>query len=176
MEIDNTKKESRAELIQSIQTPLGFFSLAVLVTEVILGVLASKATGLDVTILIVSMVVLMFSLVSIVAYTSFKHPLALTGNQNHAPEKHYSELKKENERLEAELQRITSLKTRVWSALHQSHTVDIHDILKYLGYSEQAYDLKRDIIGILGLLLEEGKIKRDKHNSFHYIVPSNDEA
>src|SRR3954453_9584457 len=54
--------EDRASIIRTVQTPLGFFTLLVLVTEVILGGLAVRAEGWDFTILIIGMIVLLFIL------------------------------------------------------------------------------------------------------------------
>jgi hypothetical protein len=55
--------ESRVSIIQSVQTPLGFFTLVVLVAEVILGGLATQAAGVDFTLLIVGMLGLLFALI-----------------------------------------------------------------------------------------------------------------
>ncbi len=74
-----TNGQSRVNIIRAVQTPLGFFTLLVLVAEVILGLLAGKASGSDFTILVVSMVSLLFLLVLIVAYIAYRNPDALTG-------------------------------------------------------------------------------------------------
>jgi hypothetical protein len=72
----NTQRQdndaSRQSLIKEIKTPLAFFSLVVLVTEGILGLLASKATGIDFTILVVGMILTIFALIGSVAYLSNK--------------------------------------------------------------------------------------------------------
>ncbi len=74
-EIDRNKE--RENIILAVQTPLGFFTLIVLVVEIILGLLAAKAEGADFTILIGSMVGLLFLLALIVAYLSYKKPEVL---------------------------------------------------------------------------------------------------
>lgn len=73
-----TNGTSRVNIIHAVQTPLGFFTLAILVAEVILGLLAGKAGDSDFTLLVVSMVGLMFLLVLIVAYIAYKNPDVLT--------------------------------------------------------------------------------------------------
>ncbi len=69
--------KQRENIILTVQTPLGFFTLIVLVVEIILGLLAAKAEGTDFTILISSMVGLLFLLALIVAYLSYKKPEVL---------------------------------------------------------------------------------------------------
>jgi hypothetical protein len=73
--VDSSKQ--RENIILTVQTPLGFFTLIVLVVEIILGLLAAKAEGTDFTILISSMVGLLFLLALIVAYLSYKRPEVL---------------------------------------------------------------------------------------------------
>ena len=64
----------RENIILTVQTPLGFFTLIVLVVEVILGLLAAKAAGTDFTIIVISMVALLFLLAIIVAILSYTRP------------------------------------------------------------------------------------------------------
>src|SRR3990172_9089788 len=70
---------TRASVIQSVRTPLGFFTLAVLVVEAILGLTAYFSQGQDRTYLIVGMLVLIFLLVVIVAGMAVFRPEALSG-------------------------------------------------------------------------------------------------
>lgn len=70
---------SRISLIKEIRTPLAFFALTVLVVEGILGFLASKATGMDFTILVIGMITTLFALIGAVAYLANKSPDRLTG-------------------------------------------------------------------------------------------------
>ena len=53
----------RLAIIQATKTPLGFFSLVVLVVEVILGITANLSQGEDRTYLVIGMLVLIFLLV-----------------------------------------------------------------------------------------------------------------
>jgi hypothetical protein len=54
---------SRIDIIQTVRTPLGFFTLAVLIVETVLGFVASLSQGIDRTYLIVGMLFLIFLLV-----------------------------------------------------------------------------------------------------------------
>lgn len=69
----------RVAIIEAVKRPLGFFTLVVLVGEVILGGLATRAAGSDFTLLIVGMLALLFALVIVV----FR--LAKSGEQPVAP-------------------------------------------------------------------------------------------
>lgn len=72
-------KSSRQSIIQTVQTPLGFFVLVVLIVEIILGVLASSSEGSDRTYMVVGMLGLIFLLVIIVALLAAFRPQALQG-------------------------------------------------------------------------------------------------
>jgi hypothetical protein len=72
-------RSSRANIIQTVQTPLGFFVLVVLVVEIILGVLASSSEGSERTYLVLGMLGLIFLLVIIVALLAAFRPGALQG-------------------------------------------------------------------------------------------------
>lgn len=84
MAIQNSSGQAssnRVDIIQAVRTPLGFFSLVVLVVEVILGVTANFSQGIDRTYLIVGMLILIFFLVIIVAAFAFFRPEALSGER-----------------------------------------------------------------------------------------------
>jgi hypothetical protein len=53
---------------------LGFFTLIILVVEMILAAMAIKATGPDFTSLLVAMIAVVFLLIGIVAFVAIKHP------------------------------------------------------------------------------------------------------
>lgn len=78
----SNNSKGRVNIIQSIQTPLGFFSLIILVTEAILGLLAVKAAGSDFTILMVAMVGIMLLSIMVVALIAYKRPIILTKGHN----------------------------------------------------------------------------------------------
>lgn len=96
-------QQSRVNIIQTVQTPLGFFALVVLVVEVIFGITANFSQGSDRTYLIVGMIGLMFLLVCIVAFFAYKKPGALHSSavENDIKEKNIklSKLKEDNEKL-----------------------------------------------------------------------------
>lgn len=72
-------RSSRIGLIRAVQTPLGFFVLAVLVVEAIFGTLAGASVGMDRTLLLVGMLVLILTLVAVVTFLAYYRPEALTG-------------------------------------------------------------------------------------------------
>jgi hypothetical protein len=72
-------RSSRTNIIQTVQTPLGFFVLVVLVVEIILGVLASSSEGSERTYLVLGMLGLVFLMVIIVALLAAFRPGALQG-------------------------------------------------------------------------------------------------
>lgn len=78
-ENQETLSSARTSIIQSVRTPLGFFTLAVLAVEAILGITANFSQGQDRTYLIVGMLVLIFLLVLIVAGMAIFRPEALKG-------------------------------------------------------------------------------------------------
>src|SRR5262245_61673593 len=57
------KSKGRVSIIRTVQTTLGFFVLGVLISEVILGALALRATGGDFTLLVIGMLFILFSLI-----------------------------------------------------------------------------------------------------------------
>lgn len=62
----NSNQTNRVDIVKTVQTPLGFFTLAVLVVELILGVAVNSTQGSGRGYLIISMIVLIFFLVAIV--------------------------------------------------------------------------------------------------------------
>jgi hypothetical protein len=72
---------SHKDVINAVKTPLGFFTLVVLVVEVIFGILAKLSSGNLQFILGLAMVLLIFLLVFIVAYLAVKHPESLKGER-----------------------------------------------------------------------------------------------
>ena len=81
----------RIGIIQAVQTPLGFFVLVVLIVEATLGVIIFRLdTGTDRTILLVSMITLIFALVLIVAGIAAWRPTVLSGKEYQRSETKYS--------------------------------------------------------------------------------------
>ena len=72
----------RISIIKAVQTPLGFFVLVVLVVEaILLGIVAGLSEGIDRTITIVGMLLLIGGLVGIVAFLAYNRPEALFGER-----------------------------------------------------------------------------------------------
>ena len=71
--------QNRAQIIETVQTPLGFFVLVVLVVEVILGIVAGFSEPTAQTISIYGMLALIASLILIVSFLAYKRPEALKG-------------------------------------------------------------------------------------------------
>lgn len=71
----------RIDAIQTVKTPLGFFTLIVLVVEIIFGIAAGLSQGTDRTYLIIGMLAVIFLLIFIVAGLAFLRPEALGGNR-----------------------------------------------------------------------------------------------
>ena len=77
----NSEQSNRLGIIKTVQTPLGFFTLTVLIVELILGFAMNSTQGQGTWFLIVSMITLIFSLVAIVALLAFFRPEALSGKR-----------------------------------------------------------------------------------------------
>ena len=71
--------KGRTDIIRSGRTPLGFFALIALVVEAILGIMTNFTSGLDRTLLIVGMVVVICLLIIIVAVMAWIRPYSLYG-------------------------------------------------------------------------------------------------
>jgi len=81
---NDVNQSDRIRIIETVQTPLGFFTLSVLVVEVILGITANFSQELERNYLIISMVALIFLLVVIVAGFAYFRPEALRGKRSTA--------------------------------------------------------------------------------------------
>lgn len=69
----------RARIISTVQTPLGFFTLVVLVVEAILGIIAGLSDSPTQDIALYGMIALIAALVFVVAFMAYKRPEALKG-------------------------------------------------------------------------------------------------
>ena len=80
-----TGNSSWQGIIGAVQTPLGFFVLALLLGgETVLGIAAGLTTGSDRTYLIIGMIALIFFLVGLVAVMAFYRPDSLYGRERTA--------------------------------------------------------------------------------------------
>lgn len=80
----NSEKEkrtlpNRAQIIETVQTPLGFFVLVVLVVEAILGIVAGFSEPAAQTVTVYGMLALIASLILIVSILAYVRPEALKG-------------------------------------------------------------------------------------------------
>ena len=80
------------------------------------------------------------------------------GPENDAKGNNYEQIERENEKLTSQLKYFKSLKMRVWAALNKSSSVSIDEILYFLEIHREP-EAKKEVQSIVGLLLEEGKIK-----------------
>jgi hypothetical protein len=76
---EQSEKDTKANIINLVKTPLNFFVLVILIVEVVFGISASISSGSDKTYLIVGMLILIFLLVLIVAGMAFFRPASLYG-------------------------------------------------------------------------------------------------
>jgi hypothetical protein len=80
-EADDKRATGRARLIQTVQTPLGFFVLVVLVVEAVFGIIAGLSQGPERSYTVIGMFVLIFALVAIVAMLAVFRPESLAGTR-----------------------------------------------------------------------------------------------
>lgn len=74
-------KNVKAEIIDTVQTPLGFFTLVVLIVEMVFSIIATISQNSERMYLIIGMITLIFLLVLIVAILAFYRPEALSGKR-----------------------------------------------------------------------------------------------
>lgn len=77
---------NRVGIIRTVQTPLGFFVLVVLVVEAMLGTIAYTSNGQNTTFALLGMVVILALLIAVVAWMAYYRPEALTGRRPPAPD------------------------------------------------------------------------------------------
>lgn len=76
----NSKPQvDRVRIIETVQTPLGFFVLVVLVVEAILGMVAGLTDRANQVIVISGMLVIIGALIAIVGFLAYYRPEALKG-------------------------------------------------------------------------------------------------
>ena len=183
MSAETTSTASRPDIIRAVSTPLGFFSLVVLVVEVILGLVAATATGTERTVTVFVMLGVIVGLVGIVAYFAYNRPEALAGQRHQtqvdteqltAPLKadmqrlldEKQRLAHENDRLAAELDRLASVRLQVLSVLG-AQSADVSMLISRLVATN---DPKGEMIvkSVVGGLVQDGTIEQDKMRSEGY--------
>ncbi len=111
---------SRVDIIQTVKTPLGFFTLVVLVVEAILGLVATRLSqGADRTSLINGMLILIILLVILVALLAFFRPEALFGKRPLSDnDSTITELSNRHLYMAAMLEHIGTAQSAVWLSVH----------------------------------------------------------
>lgn len=71
---NNKEKLDRANIIQSIETPIGFFTLVVLMVEAILALVLFNVSEADRTLIVRSMIAILFIVISVVSILAFTKP------------------------------------------------------------------------------------------------------
>jgi hypothetical protein len=111
----------RQNLVEAIKTPLGFFSVTILVVEALFGGLALASSGADRTFLLYSIVGILVLLVLLVAVIAVWRPEALWGKRYSALEESFA----------------TGLGEEIYQAL-DGHLANLEELAR-----EQAYELLR---------------------------------
>lgn len=140
-------KLDRTQIIQAVQTPLGFFVLVVLVMEGILTILFISEEELRIFSFI-SMIVLIFSLVGLVAFLAYKRPEALFG-------KRYESNSKEKIMVEDESKLIEELRDEI-EQLSEENEFLKNNLNAEKKFIEEKYERK-----IARLIEENSNIKSD---------------
>jgi nucleoside 2-deoxyribosyltransferase len=70
----STNFQSRANIIQAVDSPIGFFSLVILAIEALLGIVAITSSEEDRTFIVRSMVVLLFIVIAVVTTLAYTKP------------------------------------------------------------------------------------------------------
>jgi hypothetical protein len=159
---------ARASIIETVTTPLGFYALVVLIVEMILGLVAGFGAGLDRTLTISGMLVVIIGLMLLVAYFAHHRPDALSGQRAEvkldiapllAPlNREIDHLKQENTALRDTLDRLSALRLRVWMYMDCGSTVQVNEIVRQLGCDPAE---RKEVESIVGALLQEGMLEPD---------------
>ncbi len=81
-ENDKLNKSKKPDIITAVTTPLSFFTLVVLVVEALIGILIYRSELTNAFYLILGMLFLLFILVAVVAFISYKKPEAFFKTSN----------------------------------------------------------------------------------------------
>lgn len=189
----------RTSIITAVKNPLGFFVLVVLVVEGILGLVTGAAlSGSDRSVALYGMFIVIGVLIALVALLAVFRPEVVGGvrkdnkleellkqsrstaertraendelrNGLHRVEEQNHALRLENERLSERLSRIESVTSRIWAILLARGSASLSEIMGGLDihFHGPAYD---EVLGILGSLAEEGKIRRDESKGGEYYM------
>jgi hypothetical protein len=123
---------NRVSIIETVKTPLGFFTLTVLVVEVIIGLIIKFTSETIRTYLAISMIVLIFFLVIIVAGFAYFRPEALNGTR---PAANNSIIQRKSDDKLNQAVKLTDLIVQ-----YKQHKITPEE---YSRYREVIFDLKR---------------------------------
>jgi hypothetical protein len=175
---ENTLPGSRPDIIRAVNTPLGFFSLVVLVVEAILGLVAATSSDTGRAITIAVMLAVIIALVAIVAYFAYHRPEALFGqrHQEHVSidtEQLTTPLKNEIQRLTESNQLLVRKNRHLDAQLEAVKSVRLQ-ILSVLGAESASSDMlvqrivatndpggRTIVMSALGELVHDGTIEQD---------------
>jgi hypothetical protein len=182
---DNSGHGVRAELIAAIKTPLGFFSLVILV--VVEGVLAvaASASGTERTFIFVAMVSVVGLLVVIVAYLAYSRPEALAGKrsdlgsltalkdrvrqlqtENQQWSSKYKQLEEQSAQLRTRLNQLTDLKSRIYAYVAGYRSASAETILRMMyPMGNCPWNEEQQVQSLITALIDEGRIEPDTNAS-----------
>ena len=183
MSAETASPTSRPQIIQVVSTPLGFFSLVVLVVEAILGLVAGTGAGTERTITLLVMLGVIIGLVGIVSYFAYNRPEALAGQRHQvqvdaeqltAPlqadvqrlSTEKQQLALENKRLSDELDRVTSVRRQVVGVLG-AESANVSILVSRLVSTNDTRG-ERVVASVLGELVQDGTIEQDTMRSEGY--------
>lgn len=194
--------KARVGIIGAVQTPLGFFTLVVLVVEGILGSLAGTTfSGTERSTALYGMLAIIGALIIVVACFAVFRPEALSGIRQerkleaelqqtrreaeknraekdrldadfHRLEDQNRTLHKANDLLSIEVSRINSVRSRIVAILLARGSAELSQILADLDIHFRGREHDQ-VLGILGALAEEGKVKRDTSKGGNYYMLTN---
>ena len=122
----NDKNTNQLNIIESVKTPIGFFVFVVLVVEAIFGVVLNKSEGSERTILIISMIALIFALVAIVVVLAVYRPEALKGERqelHHSDEDKLKEIEQKVSELMDVIRSLSKAQQAMSDELRKYHSV-----------------------------------------------------
>jgi hypothetical protein len=182
---DNSGHGVRAEIIAAIKTPLGFFSLVILV--VVEGILAAaaRASGTERTFIFAAMVSVVGLLVVIVAYLAYSRPEALAGKrsdlgsltalkdrvrqlqtENQQWSSKYKQLEEQSAQLRTRLNELTDLKSRIYSYVAGYRSASAETIVQMMyPMGNCPSDERQQVQSLITALIDDGRIEPDTNAS-----------
>ncbi len=182
----NNKTTNRLNIIESVKTPIGFFVFVVLVVEAIFGLALNNSEGSERTILIISMIGLIFALVVIVVALAVFRPEALKGERHELPHSDEGKLmeierkvfelmkvirllSKAQQAMSEELSKYRSVRTNMVGLFAHDDIFALDDIYMNLIGERTHIDFGiSEVRSVIGVLIEEGKIEEVPRRANYY--------